>query len=184
MNDYRDLERTIRDILDRNNFINQKIDPASIQKMNPSQPIQDAFRIRVMAPPLRFSVEIVKPLPLKDFIFIAGRLNIAPDHLNMINKLDLDKRLDLFDEIRLELTKKEPNFKYVEASPGEVVGVECMISFYISESEEELAKQLFAGMEEINKCFFLVIIILQRFLRKSGFSTSDKTQSETKSFYQ
>ena len=59
-----------------------------------------------------------------------------------------------------------------------------MISFYISESEEELAKQLFAGMEEINKCFFLVIIILQRFLRKSGFSMSDKTQSETKSFYQ
>lgn len=184
MTDYQDLERTIRDILDRNNFINQKIDPAQIQKMNPNQPIQDAFRIRVMAPPLRFSVEIVKPIPLKDFIFIAGRLNIAPDHLALINKLDLDKRLDLFDEIRIELTKKEPNFKYVEASPGEVVGVECMSSFYIPQNEEELAKQLFLGMEDINKCFFLVIIILQRFLRKSGFSMNDKAQTDSKSFYQ
>lgn len=184
MDEYKDLERTIRDILDRNNFINQKIDLSSIQKMNPNQPVQDAFRIRVMSPPLRFSVEIVKPLPLKDFIFIAGRLNIAPEHLNIINKLDLDKRLDLFDEIRLELTKKEPNFKYAEASPGEVVGVECMISIYISENEEELAKQLFYGMDEINKCFFIVIIILQRFLRKAGYSTTDKSQSDSKSFYQ
>ena len=184
MDNFKELESKIRDILDRNNFINQKIDLASIQQMNANVPVQDAFRIRVMSPPLRFSVEIVKPIPLKDFLFIAGRLNIAPDHLALINKLELNKRLDLFDEIRIELTKKQPNFKYVEGQNGQVVGVECMISIFVSQNDEELAKQLFFGMEEINKCFFLVIIILQRFLRTQGFNMNDKIQQDSKSFYQ
>ena len=184
MDDYKELELTIRDILDRNNFINQKIDPIAIQKMNPNVPVQDAFRIRVMAPPLRFSVEIVKPLPLKDFLFVAGRLNIAPNHLALINKLDSQKKLDLFDEIGIELTKKEPNFKYAEASPGEIVGVECMTSLYIPKNEDELAKELFLAMDNINKSFFLVIIILQRFLRKSGFDMNEKAQTDSRSFYQ
>lgn len=185
MDNYADLERTIREILDRNSFINQKIDLSTVKQMNPNVPVQDAFRIRVMSPPLRFSVEIVKPLPLKDFLFIAGRLNIAPDHLAIINKLELNKRLDLFDEIRIKLTDRQPNFKYVEGSGGEVVGVECMISVFISKNEEDLAKQLFAGMDEINKCFFLVIIILQRFLRNAGFNMNEKIQqTDPKSFYQ
>lgn len=184
MDEYKDLELTIRDILDRNNFINQKIDLSQVKQANPNIPVQDAFRIRVMSPPLRFSVEIVKPMPLKDFIFIAGRLNIAPDHLQIINKLEMNKRLDLFDEIRLELTNRQPNFKYVEASPGEVVGVECMMSIFVSKNEDDLAKQLFAGMDEINKCFFLVIILLQRFLRNAGYNMNEKIQSDPKSFYQ
>lgn len=184
MDEFKELELTIRDILDRNNFINQKIDSSAMQKMNPDVPLQDAFRIRVMSPPLRFSVEIVKPLPLKDFIFIAGRLNIAPDHLTLINKLDINKRLDLFDEIRIELTKKEPNFKYVEKSPGEVMGVECMISIYVPKNEDQLAKELFLAIDNINKSFFLVIIILQRFLRKSGFDINEKAQPDARSFYQ
>jgi hypothetical protein len=137
-----------------------------------------------MAPPLRFAVEIVKPIPLKDFLFIAGRLNIAPDHLALINKLELNKRMDLFDEIRIELTKKQPNFKFAEGPGGEVQGVECMITVFISKNEEELAKQIFFGIEEVNKCFFLVIIILQRFLRNSGFNLTEKAQPDSKSFYQ
>lgn len=184
MDNYIELERTIRDILDRNNFINQKIDLSQAKPVNPNTSIQDAFRIRVMSPPLRFSVEIVKPLPLKDFIFIAGRLNIAPEHLAIINKLELNKRLDLFDDIRLKLTDRRPNFNFVEASPGEVVGVECVMSVFISKNEEDLAKQLFAGMDEINKCFFLVIILLQRFLRNAGYNMSEKIQADPKSFYQ
>ncbi len=184
MEAFKDLERTIREILDRNNFINQKIDLSSIQQMNPNIPVQDVFRIRVMSPPLRFSVEIVKPLPLKDFIFVAGRLNIAPEHLILINKLDLQKRLDLFDEIRIELTKKEPNFKYAEGPNQEVVGVECMISIYLTKDEDELARQLFLAMDNINKSFFLVIIIMQRFLRKAGFDMAEKVQPDSKSFYQ
>ena len=181
---YDNLERTIRDILDRNNFINKKIDLSSMRQINPNIPVQDAFRIQVMSPPLQFSVEIVKPLPLKDFLFIAGRLNIGKEHLALINKLEMNKRLDLFDEIRIELTKRPPNFKFIEGPNVGVAGVECMTSVYISANEENLAKQLFLAMDEINKSFFLVIIILQRFLRQSGFNTNEKIQQDSKSFYQ
>ena len=152
--------------------------------MNPNVPKQDAFRIQVMSPPLQFSVEIVKPLPLKDFIFIAGRLNIGPEHLALINKLEMNKKLDLFDEIRIELTKRSPNFKFIEGPNHGVVGVECMTSVYVSSDDDTLAKQLFSGMDDINKSFFLVIVILQRFLRQSGFNPNDRIPQDSKSFYQ
>lgn len=182
--DNKELESLIRDILDRNNFINQKIDLDSVQQMNKNVPVQDAFRIRVMSPPLQFSVDIVKPLPLKDFLFVVGRLQIAPEHLAIINKLDLEKRMDLFDEIRLELTRKESNFKFVEGPEHSISGVECMLSVFVSENKERLTQALFRGMEDVNKSFFLVIVILQRFLRKAGYSTTDSNQSSGKSFYQ
>lgn len=184
MDNFKDLQNKIRDILDRNGFVNQKIDLATFKQLNKNAKIQDAFRIRVMQP-LRFSVEIVKPIPLKDFIFIAGRLNIAPDHLKIINNLQLNQKIDLFDEIKYELTKRASNFKFAE-DPGtkQVGGIECMMPIYIPDSDSILAKEIFAGMDEVNKTFFLVIFILQSFFRKSGFDGSISEQSSASSMYQ
>ena len=183
---FKELEFKIRDILDRNNFVNQKID-LSTMHTNKNVPIQDAFRIRVMSPPLRFSVEIVKPIPLKDFLFIAGRINISPDHLKSINNMNLNQRLDLFDEIKIELTRGRPNFKFIEAN-GAIIGIESMVPIIIPGNEEQLAKALFDGMDEVNKAFFLVIVLIQKFLRKAGFQTGPESGTtnleEGKSFYQ
>lgn len=185
MDQFEELQRKIRDILDRNNFVNQKIDLDTIKHMNKNIKVQDAFRIRVMQP-LRFSVEIVKPIPMKDFLFIAGRLNIAPEHLKIINNLSLSQKMDLFDQIRLELTKRSSNFKFSENPANkQIVGVECMMPIFIDTTNNSLAKDLFAGMDEINKSFFLVIAILQKFLRKAGFEPSLSSQDgSASSMYQ
>ena len=178
MDAYKELQNQIRDILDRNSFVNQKIDLDTIKQVNKNVKVQDAFRIRVMQP-LRFSVEIVKPIPLKDFLFIAGRLNIAPDHLKIINNLSLTQKMDLFDKIRLELTKRPSNFKFSEdPSTRQAVGIECMMPIFIDENDKHLAKDLFTGMDEINKSFFLVIAILQQYLRKAGFEPKPGASSD------
>jgi len=182
--DNKDLELLVRDILDRNNFINQKIDLSALKAQNNNIQIQDVFRIRVMPPSINFAVEIVKPIPLKDFMIIAGRMNISEEHLSILNKLDLQKRMDFFDEVRFELTKRDPNFKFVEGPDHSVVGIECMTTIFITTNEEEMTKQLFQGIEKVNKSFFLFIVILQRFLRNAGYSNVEKSQSDMKSFYQ
>lgn len=185
MEQYIELREKIRDILDRNNFVNQKIDLETFQKMNKNIKVQDAFRIRVLQP-LRFSVEIVKPIPLKDFLIIAGRLNIAPDHLKIIANLTTNQKLDLFEELRLELTKRDSNFKFAEdQKTKQIVGIECMLPIYLMENDSMLAKELFAGMDSINKNFFLVIAILQKFLRNAGYNpkSSPADQNSANSMY-
>ena len=183
MTNNNELQNRIRDILDRNNFVNQKIDLDTLKQMNKNVAVQDAFRIRVLQP-LRFSVEIVKPLPLKDFIFIAGRLNIAPDHQKIIHNLQLSQKFDLFDQIRLDLTRRSSNFKFSEdPKTKQIIGVECMLPVFISD-DSNLAKDLFSGMDEINKAFFLVIAILQQFFRKAGYEPSSQDQDSSSSLYQ
>ena len=168
MDEFKELQYKIRDILDRNNFVNQKIDLSTLKNMN-NVKVQDAFRIRVLQP-LRFSVEIVKPLPMKDFLFVAGRLNISPEHQKIIHNLQLTQKIELFEDIKLELTKRKSNFKFAEdPATKQIGGLECMMSVYISSNEETLAKDLFSVMDEINKSFFLFIVMLQGYLRKAGF---------------
>lgn len=167
---------TIRDILDRNNFNNQKIDLQSMERPPNAPPIQDAFRIRVTQP-LRFGVELVKPKPMKDFLFVAGRLNISPQHQEQITKLDQSKQLDLLDEIRLELGRLEPTFKF-HAPNGQLGAIETMMPVILS-TDEQLPKDLFGAMDAVNKAFFQTIMVLQRFLRTAGFTPTSEGRETT-----
>ncbi len=184
--DFQDLEIKIRDILDRNGFASQKI---NLKKL-PDKPIQqeqpaqknhllsaDAFRIRVMQP-LRFSVEIVKPLQLKDFLFLAGRLNFSPQHQTAIEKLDSNKRFELLDELRLELGRKAPTVKFDFANGKTLKAIECMVPVIIT--EHDLVKDLFTGMDAINKSFFTVIFVLQSHLRKAGVNFTQEGRADAR----
>ena len=182
--DFQALEFKIRDILDRNGFASQKIDaknlPAqSTKQQQPKQKNQpaDAFRIRVMQP-LRFAVEIVKPLQLKDFIFLAGRLNFSPQHQTAVQKLNSNKKFELLDELRLELGRKAPTIKFDFAEGKDLKAIECMVPVIIT--EQDLVKDLFTGMDAINKSFFTVIFILQRHLRKAGVNIVSEGAANTR----
>ncbi|MHA2365445.1 MAG: DUF2299 family protein [Candidatus Hodarchaeales archaeon] len=181
--EFKDLEYKIRDILDRNGFASQKIDPRKM-KVPPDvkKTPQDAFRIRV-SQPLRFQVEIVKPIQLKDFLFIAGRLNVSQAHQQAIARIELDQRLDLLDSIRLELGRLKPTSKFNFDKSQNLVGIECMTPIIIS--EENLVKDLFTAMDAINKSFFTIIFMLQRQLRKAGIApVGPESRDTTSPFYQ
>ena len=175
-NQFKFLEDTIRDILDRNSFSSQKVKrqqkkvPSSRNKQKPPP---EAFRIRVTQP-LRFAVEIVKPIPLHDFLFIAGRINISPQHQQAIMSLSTNSRLDLYDDLRSELGRKPPTtqFHFAEGSQT-LAAIEAMVPIIVN--EQDLVKDLFQSMDVINKSFFTVVFILQRHFRKVGVKISADT---------
>lgn len=170
---YQILENTIRDILDRNGFSSQKVkgqQKKALSKNKQRSPPPEAFRIRVTQP-LRFAVEIVKPIPLQDFLFVAGRLNVSPQHQQAIMSLSSTNRLDLYDDLRGELGRKPPTsqFHFSEGTQ-KLVAIECMVPIIIT--EHELVKDIFQSMDAINKSFFTVVFILQRHFRKVGVKVS------------
>ncbi|MFW9929870.1 MAG: DUF2299 family protein [Candidatus Thorarchaeota archaeon] len=175
MNDYseEELEKIIRQLLDRNGFASQKI-PSPMPKQQP-----EAFRIRVMQP-LKFGVEIIKPIPLKDFIIIGGRLNVSPPHQEAIEKMESSLREKLFDELRISLAMQKPNYK-LDIVGTKFVAIDVMLPIFII--SEALGKDLFDGMDIINKVFFFAIFIIQKYLREGGVNVPSGQTSSSSQFY-
>ncbi|HKZ40098.1 MAG TPA: DUF2299 family protein [Candidatus Hodarchaeales archaeon] len=160
-----EIEERIRNLLDRNGFATQKI-PSP--EGTPQQ--AEAFRLRVMQP-LKFSVEIVKPLQMKDFLFIGGRLNVSPQHQEAIEKMDSQLRERFFDDLRTNLAMLPPNFK-LEVVGYKLVALDVTLPVIIG--GETLAKDLFTAMDTINKEFFYMIFIIQKYLREGGINVQSQ----------
>ena len=168
-----ELENTIRKLLDRNGFASQKVD-APAPKQQP-----EAFRIRVMQP-LKFGVEIIKPNPLKDFIIIGGRLNVSPPHQEAIEKMDTSLREKMFDDLRVSLAMQKPNYK-MNIAANKFTSIDMMFPIFIV--PQTFGRDLFDGMDLINKMFFYAIFLMQRYFRESGVSVPTSQGQSSSQFY-
>ncbi|MHA1989964.1 MAG: DUF2299 family protein [Candidatus Hodarchaeales archaeon] len=175
LNDHtsQELEKMIRELLDRNGFASQKI-PTPNPKVQPEE-----FRIRVMQP-LKFGVEIIKPTPLKDFIIIGGRLNVSPPHQEAIEKMESNVREKLFDELRISLANQKPNYK-LDVKGTKFTAIDVMLPIFIV--PQIFGKDIFDGMDLINKIFFHAIFVMQRHFRESGVKISTTQGQDSSQFY-
>ena len=175
LNDFKndELEKTIRKLLDRNGFASQKVD-APVPKQQP-----EAFRIRVMQP-LKFGVEIIKPNPLKDFVIIGGRLNVSPPHQDAIEKMDASIREKMFDDLRVSLAMQKPNYK-MNIIGNKFTSIDMMFPIFIVPLT--FGRDLFEGMDLINKMFFYAIFVMQKYFRESGVSVPTNQTQGSSQFY-
>ncbi|KKK47858.1 hypothetical protein LCGC14_3150950 [marine sediment metagenome] len=168
-----ELENVIRKLLDRNGFASQKVD-APMPKQQP-----EAFRIRVMQP-LKFGVEIIKPNPLKDFIIIGGRLNVSPPHQEAIEKMDASVRDKMFEDLRVSLAMQKPNYK-MNIIGHKFTAIEMMLPIFVV--PQTFGRDLFDGMDIINKMFFYAIFVMQKYFRESGVSVPTSQGQSSSQFY-